>query len=131
MKKLLLAGVAALFLATGIAHAAQRPHAIVSQPKIITRTVPGALMPPPKYDKLYEGVLEIQHFSSAEDVQRICKSLGGSGSETGCARIPNDHKQCWLFIANEDLAKHEGRNYAFILRHELAHCNGWKHPSTT
>ena len=27
--------------------------------------------------------------------------------------------------------KRKRRDYAFMMRHELAHCNGWKHPKDT
>jgi hypothetical protein len=109
----------------------QRAHDVVGKPRIVTRIIPGALMPPPKYDKLYDGELEIRLFSNAADVQQACKNVSDvHSSETGCARFPDDHKRCWLYLAIEDLAKRQGRNYAFLLRHELAHCNGWKHPPT-
>jgi hypothetical protein len=101
--------------ATGAAHAGQRPHAVVGKTRIITRVIPGALMPPPKYDKPYDGELEIRFFSNSADVQQACKSVGGLGSDTGCAHVSLDHKRCWLFLASEDLAKREGRNYAFLL----------------
>src|SRR5262249_34355468 len=38
--------------------------------------------------------------------------------------------KCLIFIATEDVMKRKGMTYAFALRHELAHCNGWKHPNS-
>jgi hypothetical protein len=118
-----------MFMALRPAHA--RTLAVVGKPRIVTRIIPIALMPPSKYDKPYDGELEIRLFSNAADVQQACKIMDGVGSDTGCARVPGDHKRCWLYLASEDLTKREGRNYALLLRHELAHCNGWKHPPTT
>jgi len=123
MKELLLSGVAALLMATGTAHAVQRNRVVVRQV-----VIPAGLLPPPKYDKPYDGELEIRFFSSAEDVDQACKS---AGEGAGCTRVSDDHKYCRIFLATEDLAKRRGRNYAFVLRHELAHCNGWTHPKTT
>lgn len=125
-KKLFLTSVAALLL-TGAAHAGQRAHAIVGQPRIITRIIQTGLLPPPKYDKPYDGELEIWFFSNPADVQQACNISGG---DTGCTKLSDDHKHCWMFLATEDLMKRKG-NYAFVLRHELAHCNGWTHPKTT
>jgi len=69
MKKALLTGIAALFLATGTAHAAQRGHVETGKPKIMVKriTLRGALQPPPKYDVPYTGDLEIVFFTHSED----------------------------------------------------------------
>jgi hypothetical protein len=124
MKKLLLTGVAALsVLSASATHAGQRDHVVVRQVMIQT-----GLLPPPQYDKPYNGELEIQFFSNAADVDQACK---GKGESIGCTWIPADHKPCRMFLATEELAKRKGKNYAFVLRHELAHCNGWRHPKTT
>src|SRR5262249_30722369 len=123
MKKLLLASVAALLMATS-AHAAQRQVVVTK-----TRIVPIWLAPPPRYDKPYEGHLAIKLFASFADLQIACK--GAAGGEVGaCAGWSRDRKTCMISAMSEQLAKHEGRNYAFMLRHELAHCNGWKHAFT-
>jgi hypothetical protein len=118
--------MAALLIATTIltAHAASRP-----QPKIVRTPVRGALYPPPQYDKPYEGELEIMYFSDAEYIERIC-NVGPK--VYGCASPPRpDRKTCKLFVSSEALAKRQGRDFALMLRHELAHCNGWKHPEST
>ena len=44
----LLTGIAALFLATGAAHAGPRPQVIPGKPRIITRIITVLLSPPPK-----------------------------------------------------------------------------------
>ena len=113
MKKLLLTGVAALsLLSASVAHAGQRNHVVVRQVMIPS----GGLLPPPKYDKAYDGELEIRLFSNVADVQQVCIN---SHSDTGCAILSADHKHCWIFLASEDMLKRKGRNYAFVLRHEL------------
>jgi hypothetical protein len=124
VKTALLAGVAALsVLSASAAHAGQRAHVVVSRP-----IIPGSLLPPPQYDKLYDGELEIQFFSNAADLEQACKDVN---TKTACTFVPVDHKKCWIFMGTEDVIKRRGRSYAFTLRHELAHCNGWKHPNTT
>jgi hypothetical protein len=128
MKKTLLIGIAALFL-TGTAHAAQRDHAIPGKPKIIVRhiTLLGAVQPPPKYDVPYTGDLEIVFFTHNEDIQPAC----GAHSDFACAQLWSDQKKCRIQILTEDALKKRGHAYNFALRHELAHCNGWRHPPTT
>jgi hypothetical protein len=115
-------GIATLLLATGPAYAGQRPHAIVANPRIVT-LIKAALYPPLEYDKPYDGELEIQFFSSSEDVVRAC-----SQSDTACTFLSADHKKCRIMMGTEDVIRRNGFTYAFTLRHELAHCNGWKHP---
>jgi hypothetical protein len=127
MKKALLAGVAALsVLSASVAHAA--PRVVVGKPKIITTTIRGSMFPPPKYDKPYEGELEIIFFSNSADVKAACPNIS---TDTACATHSVDLKKCWIHKGTEEVIKREGGNYAFTLRHELARCNGWKHPNTT
>ena len=126
MKKLFFT-IALAFL---VLPAQARPQAVVGKPKIITRTIwiKTGLMPPPKYDKPYEGDLEIQFFTNSEDIAVVCKD---SHSEAACAAYANDLKTCRIHILTEDALKRKGFAYNFALRHELAHCNGWKHPEDT
>jgi hypothetical protein len=131
MKAAIIAGCVVLsVLNAPRAHAASRPHVEVGKPRIIVRhiTIRGSLLPPPKYDKPYEGELEIQFFSSSEDVQRVCPN---THTETACAARSVDGKKCQIFMATENVIKQKGGAYNFTLRHELAHCNGWNHPNTT
>src|SRR5262249_16144998 len=126
--KLLLTSIAALsVLATSAGHAGQRSY-VVGKPKIVTTIIKGLLLPPPKYDKPYEGELEIRFFSNIEDIRGACP---GTHSEVACAFPLADLKKCWIMMGTEDAIKRRGYGYAFVLRHELAHCNGWKHPNTT
>ena len=98
MKKELLAGIAMLLLATEAAHAAQRPYVAVGRPKIIRTTIPGSLYPPPKYDKPYEGELEIVYFSNAEDLEQACK---GINTKTACAYMSVDYTKCRIFMGTD------------------------------
>ena len=129
MKTALLAGIAVLLLVTGTAHAGPRPQVIPGKPRIITRIITVLLSPPPKYDKPYEGELEIVFFSNKDDLEGACKEL--RPGVHACARRTLDNKKCRIFASSEEFMKRKGRNYPFMLRHELAHCNGWKHPEDT
>jgi hypothetical protein len=65
------------------------------------------------------------NFSTEADLKQACK-LPNLGS--ACTFPSVDHQRCRIFIATKDVIKRDGVDYAFVLRHELAHCNGWKHP---
>jgi len=47
-----------------------RPQVVVGKPRIVTVTIRGSMLPPPKYDKPYEGELEIVFFSNSEDIKK-------------------------------------------------------------
>lgn|SRR5262249_6737494 len=81
-------------------------------------------LPPAQYDKPFEGQLEIQRFSSSEDLLRICK---GEGIGVACSARLADGTKCWMFIATDKIIEKRGYTLAIVLRHELGHCNGWKH----
>src|SRR5262249_21078122 len=103
-------------------------HVVVGKPRIVTVTIKGVMFPPPKYDKPYDGELEIRFFSNSEDVKLAC-SIGQE--DTACTASSVDHKKCRIMMLTEDIIKRKGESYTLALRHELAHCNGWKHPNTT
>jgi hypothetical protein len=107
---------------------AGQPHVVVGKPRIVTVTIKGVMFPPPKYDKPYDGELEIRFFSNSEDVKLAC-SIGHE--DTACTASSVDHKKCRIMMLTEDIIKRKGESYTLALRHELAHCNGWKHPNTT
>jgi hypothetical protein len=128
MKKALLAGIAVLPLMTGAAYASSHPRVETGKPKIIVRhlTIRTAIQPPPKYDVPYTGELEIVFFSHSDDLKKACSG----SSDYACARPFSDLKKCIIFTLTEDGLKRKGNTYNFSMRHELAHCNGWKHSPT-
>jgi hypothetical protein len=110
----------ALLLATGAAHAKAKE-------RVNAHSIELGLMPPPRYDKPFDGELSIVLFSSGDDIKRVCKGE----ARTGCTHRLPDGKKCTLYVLSEEIAKREGKNFAFVLRHETAHCNGWNHPFKT
>jgi hypothetical protein len=80
-----------------------------------------AMQPPIEYDKPYVGKLTIRRLDSEEAVMAACPK---SKSKYGCAHI-KDTLTCDLFIGNDSVLKAGHTTYAYVLRHELGHCNGW------
>ena len=114
MRALLIS--AALLLATGTAHAGER-------------LIPGMWMPPAEFDKPYTGELTILRMATEQDIRDACpdpdweKSF--QGRSTACTRVAPPREQCWILIVSDQALKARHQNYAAVLRHELAHCNGW------
>jgi hypothetical protein len=83
-----------------------------------------ASFPPPQYDVPYTGTLTIWR---------------GKGGDLMCPNSPMSRAACtkqplvfgvptaWcdIQITDDKTLKSLGISYAFVLRHELAHCNGW------
>jgi hypothetical protein len=128
VKRLVLIGVAALFLATGAAQAYAGTRTI----KLPTVTVLRTSLPPAEYDIPYTGELRIWVVQSKKDLREYyCKWTAANQSNwsgLACASTSKDKKPvkiCNVYIAKDELLKAVGFNKALVLRHELGHCNGW------
>jgi hypothetical protein len=82
-------------------------------------------LPPVEYDKPYTGKLTIRRLATEEGVFATCLKAGEK--KFACAAQPadNSHSYCNIYIANDNILKKFHYHYAFVLRHELGHCNGW------
>ena len=80
-------------------------------------TVP--LQPPPEYDHAYVGTVFIMRLPKAD----IGAECGADRKEPvrGCAQVVRG--VCVIKIA----MKAKISNRAMLVRHEIAHCNGWRH----
>jgi hypothetical protein len=93
-----------------------------------------AMLPPLKYDYLYQGQLTIARGILAV-MNAVCAEvkLAKFALPYACSRIyrrTNTPKEapadiCHVFIAEDNLLLPAGWIYKDVLRHELGHCNGW------
>jgi len=123
MKKTLLTGIAALLLATGTAHPAERYQ-------VNEWILQHNFLPPAEYDKPFAGKLEEFLVNDFEDLQRFCRRQ--DLLPFGCA-TRYSASLCVIYLASDDLIRKYGwpdRIIEETRRHEIAHCNGWKHPPT-
>jgi hypothetical protein len=115
--------VAALLLVTGTAHA----RAVPAQRQTVRHF---NFLPPAEYDKPYTGELLIVRVATEQDVQAICK---GSSKYACAAKLPGPNPRCQIFMLPDKQLRTllHGDAVAFMLRHELGHCNGWPadHPN--
>ena len=79
------------------------------------------IVPPPQYDYEYGG-----HIVLTRGTQASTKTECRGASDVGCA-IRVSAETCFVWIANDDVLERKGYSYRMVLRHETAHCNGWKH----
>lgn len=74
------------------------------------------VMPPAEYDRPYTGSLEIQ-YADPKEVYTKCKARA-------CAVIGKDRCRI-IFPADTGLLPR--KTLDMLMRHEIAHCNGWRH----
>jgi hypothetical protein len=102
-----------------------------------------ATFPPPDYDVSYKGVLTIERTQTEDEVRKACPSVANEKRALACALVYGADVnrnmpgyKCHIYMVNDSILKEfgaAGAVFAFILRHELAHCNGWPadHPKGT
>ena len=87
--------------------------------------------PPSEYNRPYTGNLTIER---VDDPAALLESghCPDSKNPIGCARWAKDLSWCRVYIVSDayikkhsDRMKILGASYESILRHEMAHCNGW------
>lgn len=77
-------------------------------------------MPPAEYDRPYEGTLEIVY----ADPKEIASLCGLTGIVKACAMTSPGHCRI-IFPIDTGLYPYKALGY--LMRHEIAHCNGWRH----
>jgi hypothetical protein len=88
-----------------------------------TRTT---LAAPAKYDIPYTGKLTIWYTPSKEVLSEWKAKLEPNWSGVAFARHrKDDFTECHIHMLDAKALKAAGYNYNLVLRHELAHCNGW------
>jgi hypothetical protein len=86
------------------------------------------VLPPSEFDREYDGELEIIH-KIPEDIYRTCQSAVRNGHRAlACSRaFLGNPKACTIYMMTENELARLGWDYNIVLRHELGHCQGWKH----
>lgn len=84
------------------------------------------LYPPEKYDHPYNG-RHTTHVVNPSEVKKICvNQLGWTHNPKwveGCAWVSSDG-HCWNIVSGRP---RHAESVEALMRHERAHCNGWKH----
>jgi len=142
MKKLLLTGIATLFLATGTAPAIEcakysgirLQQCIAKETDLIELPASPPLdykkeidipydpqRPPPEFDHAFQGTVEILESANPCGDGDLFKV----GCMTYIQREP--YPLCHIEMAKRRIIEAMGGKYDDVLRHEIGHCNGWKH----
>jgi hypothetical protein len=87
------------------------------------------VLPPKEFDHEYDGILTIQYYS-AEDIYHLCRNAARQrpGRPMACTyRNWVGPGTCRIHMMSRDELEKYGCSYEIILRHEIGHCNGWRH----
>src|SRR5262245_9168737 len=94
---------------------------------IVTAAAQAQVLPPPEYDHPYRGNLTIQRVATQYDLYRQCPNAARvTPNMIGCAKPNGD--RCHIILVPDSVIKAARSTRARILRHEIGHCNGWRHP---
>jgi hypothetical protein len=84
------------------------------------------LLPPAEYDHDYDGELLLVRMA-AEDISIVCKRALAPGQTLTLGCSQSIGRSCRVMIAKDEELKQHGLDYDIVYRHEVGHCNGWKH----
>ena len=85
------------------------------------------MLPPKEFDYPYEGELTVNRLSRKQ-IQMQCWSARSTSTTMllACSRAYTSTRcEVWM-MAKDDLDQ-LGWSDDIVMRHELAHCNGWRH----
>jgi hypothetical protein len=77
-------------------------------------------LPPAEYDHPYGGELKIIRVASQIAAKAACPNIPRVFS---CALVAP--QKCVIFLLSDEGLKELGFNPEYVLKHEIAHCNGW------
>jgi len=93
-------------------------HLAPAPPPLQTRF---PILPPPEYDRPYDGDLTIRVVPTFEALRVACNVY--NPAMLACAR--HNAKSCIVYLVEDELMRERGWNTGLLLRHEIGHCNGW------
>lgn len=89
------------------------------------------VIPPAEYDKPFVGRLEEFVTKDREELAGFCRGLEPT-TVLGCARhwpaSESGPPLCDIYLAPDELIRRSGLTTEIVRHHEIAHCNGWRHP---
>jgi hypothetical protein len=83
------------------------------------------VLPPEEYDHPYQGQTVIRWKDTADEVRDACKTPLLPG--LGCAHLSDGW--CIITLPRTPVLKSAGYTANVVIRHEMAHCNGWPRES--
>jgi hypothetical protein len=101
-----------------------KPQIIAVMPKAPRRN----LAPPAEFDHPYDGNVIISAENTPETILTACGFPANDRRIIlGCAIEIGKRNECNIYLVQRKWIEQSGDDYDEIIRHEIGHCNGWRH----
>ena len=77
------------------------------------------ILPPAEFDHEFNGAVVVTRVDE-QGIKAQCPK-----TFTGCSFSKGE--TCYVWIVYDDILNYQRYSYDVVLRHEISHCNGWKH----
>lgn len=85
----------------------------------------GVLAPPEAFDRPYDGILIVEYVKP-DAVTALCKGARSARGKIVAACAMRRAGICRI-VFPLDTGVHPRKRLDLLMRHEIAHCNGWEH----
>jgi hypothetical protein len=100
-----------------------RTPSIISLTLLVASSAQAQFLPPPEFDKPYEGRLYYEIAPNQDYVRKVCPSFKNPGPALACticfAGI------CVIVMVSDEEIRAAGHDPEIVRRHERGHANGW------
>ena len=81
------------------------------------------VLPPAEYDHPYKGHLRVTRVASEAEVREMCPGVTFTLGALACTHRTS--LGCFVTMVSDAIIREHGTTPQTVLRHEIAHCNGW------
>jgi hypothetical protein len=85
------------------------------------------IIPPAQYDKPFAGRLIHEIVATDQELAMSCGPATPGFYKHACAYSQPELSLCVIYTLPDETLRSRGLSLREVLRHELGHCNGWKH----
>jgi len=97
------------------------PGAVSVSPRVLPQNIPS------RFDYPYRGQLTVHTIKHERQMEFYCGKPTPGYFKAGCAIVRPDECIVYILDAEPREFRMTAAQQAATLRHEIAHCNGWKH----
>src|SRR5262245_19929492 len=86
-------------------------------------------LPPVQFDHPFIGKLTLTRVKTLAEVRDACPNAVSNinGVTLGCTYATADQSRCRIILIEDSTLLNFGKDPDDVYRHEIGHCNGWKH----
>jgi len=129
---ILIATICIWIAASATGHAQAPTPASVRHLQIESDKRAISVLPPIEFDRPYEGKLAFEYVDTIAELHKICAGVKTIANTKGmmigaCTFVTSDLSECRIYALPDTMIAATGVDPSDLRRHEIGHCNGWKH----